>query len=311
MAKTQAAATTIQRALTVSPRDQARTATLTAPATATADQPAMRTIRKGTFDAAEDMRGRGGRRKTWTEGSPPASARMRRLVGLPHPSAIAHRRRHPRRPARPPTRMDPEPPRNAARTSRAAWGVGALLLWGALLGLALRLPPDGREHGDLGQFVGRFHPLVVHGPVAMLALVALMEVAGCVWRRRDIRTAAGWILALCAVAAFAAAFDGWLLAWSGGYRGRDVTRHMWGGVWLAGACAAALWARHGLSGSRRPAALYPLLLAAAIGLVVWTAHGGGSLSHGDDFLTARMPARLRALLGLQPPPARPAPPVPT
>lgn len=140
----------------------------------------------------------------------------------------------------------------------------------------------------------------------MIALVALLEIAGVAWRRQDLRAAAGWILALSAVAAFAAAFDGWLLAWSGGYRGRDVTRHMWGGVWLAGACAAALWTRPGLSGSRRPGVLYPVVLAAAVGLMLWTGHGGGSLSHGDDFLTAKMPARLRSLFGL-PPPAMPPP----
>ncbi len=30
----------------------------------------------------------------------------------------------------------------------------------------------------------------------------------------------------------------------------------------------------------------------------WTGHGGGAISHGDDFLTAKMPARLRTWLGL-------------
>src|ERR1035441_6088101 len=101
----------------------------------------------------------------------------------------------------------------------------------------------GREHGNLGQFIGRLHPLLVHGPVALIALVPLMELAGLSRRRAHLRSAAGWVLALAAFAAFAAAFDGWLLAWSGGLRGRDVTRHMWGGVWLAAACAAAVRAR--------------------------------------------------------------------
>jgi uncharacterized membrane protein len=199
-----------------------------------------------------------------------------------------------------------ESERTGARLPRAAWAVLALVLWGGLVALARWRPPDGREHGNLGQFVGRFHPLLVHGPVALIVLVAVMEAVGLGWRRPDLRAAAGWILAVAAVAAFAAAFDGWLLAWSGGYRGRDVTRHMWGGVWLAAVCAAALWARPGPGAGRGFSAAYALLLAGAVGLMVWTGHGGGAISHGDDFLTAKMPARLRAWLGV-PEPTRQAP----
>jgi uncharacterized membrane protein len=202
-------------------------------------------------------------------------------------------------------------PKRAPRAGPAAAALG-LGLWALLLLLALRLPPDGREHGNLAQFVGRLHPLLVHAPVALVALVAAMELAGWAWRRDDLRSAAGWILALTAAAALAAAFDGWLLAWSGGYRGRDVTRHMWGGVWLAPACAAALWARSGRPAGRRIPGAYPTLLAFSVGLMAWTGHGGGAISHGDGFLTDRMPARLRTWLGLPPlvvvPVAEPVPP---
>ena len=173
--------------------------------------------------------------------------------------------------------------------------VGAWLaagFWTALVLLVRRLPPDGHEHGDLGQFLGRFHPLLVHGPVAFIFLVPFLELAGRRPAWAHLRSAAGWVLAVAAAAAFAAAFDGWLLAWSGGYRGHDVTRHLWGGVMLAAVCAAATWARG------RANALYPALLVATLGLMVWTADGGGSITHGDGFLTERMPARLRSWLGL-------------
>jgi hypothetical protein len=123
-----------------------------------------------------------------------------------------------------------------------------------------------------------------------------MELAGLRREWAHLSSAAGWILAVAAVAAFAAAFDGWLLAWSGGYRGRDVTRHLWGGVWLAAFCATAVATRRG-KGPLRSAG-YPLLLTATVGLMVWTADGGGAITHGDGYLTDRMPARLRAWLGL-------------
>jgi uncharacterized membrane protein len=196
------------------------------------------------------------------------------------------------------------PNANEIRPSRlrTAAALLAIALWSALLFLVKRFPPDGRDHGDLGQFVGRLHPLLVHGPVALLVLVPAMELAGL---RRDwahLRSAAGWILAVAAIATFAAAFDGWLLAWSGGYRGRDVTRHLWGGVMLAAVCAGALAARYGKqAGPARIA--YPLLLTGTLCLMVWTADGGGAITHGDGYLTDKMPARLRALLGV---PAEPA-----
>jgi len=180
---------------------------------------------------------------------------------------------------------------------RTAATLLAMALWAGLLYLVKRFPPDGRDHGDLGQFVGRLHPLLVHGPVALLVLVPAMELAGLRREWAHLRSAAGWILAIAAAATFAAAFDGWLLAWSGGYRGRDVTRHLWGGVMLAAVCAAALRARSG-DGAAGPRVAYPLLLAATLGLMVWTADGGGAIIHGDGYLTAKMPQRLRVWLGL-------------
>jgi uncharacterized membrane protein len=184
-----------------------------------------------------------------------------------------------------------------------------VVLWGALVLLVLRLPPDGREHGNLGQFIGRLHPLLVHGPVALLLLVPLMELAGLRPRLVHLRAASGWTLAVAVVAAYAAAFDGWLLAWSGGYRGHDVTRHMWGGVWLVAACVLAARARSARTGPCAMPGAYTALLAIAVGLIVWTGHGGGEISHGDDFLTERMPARLRSWLGMRAPAAE-APPAP-
>ncbi len=201
--------------------------------------------------------------------------------------------------------MAPHP--DQTRPGGTALAAAGAALWATLIVLVLRHPLDGHEHGDLGQFIGRLHPLLVHGPVALIALVPVMELAGLGARRAHLRAAAGWILALAAAAALAAAFDGWLLAWSGGLRGRDVTRHMWGGVWLAAVCIAAALARCAADRGGAGRAVYAALLVFAVGLMVWTGHGGGAISHGDDFLTERMPARLRAWLGLPPPLARAAP----
>src|SRR6266404_7822794 len=112
------------------------------------------------------------------------------------------------------------------------FGIGAAFLL-ILLWPLLHASPDGLEHGDLNQFVGRFHPLVVHLPIAFLLLVLLLECAGLVRRWNHVRESAEFVLVLALISAFVAVFLGWLLAWSGGYEGKLVTSHMWGGFSLA------------------------------------------------------------------------------
>ena len=192
----------------------------------------------------------------------------------------------------PSARTEPTAPRNPSPSRGTGAALGAAAAWALLLFLARRLAPDGREHSEFGQFLGRLHPLLVHLPVAFLVLVPLLELAGRWPRWAHLRAAAGAILVLASASALLAALDGWLLAWSGGYRGNGVTHHLWAGVLFTAVCAAAAWARG------RTRVFYPPLLAAAVGLMIWTAHGGGSLSHGEGFLTDTMPAALRSLLGM-------------
>jgi hypothetical protein len=177
---------------------------------------------------------------------------------------------------------------------RLAHAIPPLLIWCGFLIFLREVPPDGREHGDLGQFFGRFHVLLVHVPLVLLLLVPAFELMGRSPRWAHLRPAAGSLLSLTAFLTFVTALDGWLLAWSGGYRGHGVTLHMWLGAWLAGVCGAAALARCGAL----PRMAYPTLLAAAVGLMVWTGHTGGSITHGDDFLTEKLPPRMRAWLGM-------------
>jgi len=188
----------------------------------------------------------------------------------------------------------------ASRIRAASLGLPPLL---ALSALAFFRPPDGREHAAAAQFIGRFHPTIVHFPIALLALVLVLETAGLSRRRAALREAAGFVLVLATLAAFAAALLGWLLAWSGGSHGPLVTRHLWAGVGLCFACILCGGLRR-----RAPAGsgfLYGLTLAASVALMVWTAHLGGQLTHGESYLTQYMPARVRAWIGL--PPLRPTP----
>jgi uncharacterized membrane protein len=192
-----------------------------------------------------------------------------------------------------------------SRPSRIFIGIGFAAV--ALLGyLARRLPPDGVERSVTAQFVGRLHPLLVHAPIVLILLVPLFEFVGAFERWRDLRAAAGFLLGLSAIASIFAAFDGWLLARSGGYGGLLVTGHLWGGVWLAGLSLVAVALRGVSAGYPVRTAAYRVLLVSMVGLLFWTSDQGGMLTHGDTFLTEYMPGRLRSLLGVAPAKAKPA-----
>lgn len=172
-----------------------------------------------------------------------------------------------------------------------------------LSALARLRPPDGREHAPLIQFAGRFHPLVVHFPIALLALALLMEAAGRRPGRATLREAAGFVLGFATIAAYVAAGLGWMLAWSGGFRGHSVILHLWAGIWLCLACLVCAALRR--PGPAGPGARYVAALAITVVLMAWTGHLGGKLSHGDDYLTHYLPGRIRRWVGLAPlrPPA--------
>jgi uncharacterized membrane protein len=167
-------------------------------------------------------------------------------------------------------------------------GVAAILPLPILL---IYAPPDGQQRAELAQFFGRFHPLAVHIPIALLLLVPILECATLARERSHLRQSAGFVLGLATVAAIASAWLGWLLAWSGGYEGSLVTRHMWGGISLA-AVSLACWGFH-----RWKRSVYAVALLATVGLMIWTSDQGGKLTHGENFLTEHLPAPLRHWLG--------------
>ncbi len=147
------------------------------------------------------------------------------------------------------------------------------------------------EAAEMGLFIGRFHPLLVHMPIGLITLVFVLEVLGR-WRRFEHATAAnGIILVLAAPAAACSAVCGWLLSDGGGYDQQLLAWHKWLGVGVAAACALALLLRW----MEQRAAYGVVLTATCLGLVV-ASHFGGSLTHGSDYLTRYAPEPLRGLL---------------
>jgi mono/diheme cytochrome c family protein len=180
---------------------------------------------------------------------------------------------------------------------RLRLGFLALALIFLLSALFIFLPPDGLERVPWAQFLGRFHLLTVHFPIALILLVPLLELAGRDQRFSFLRSSVDFVLALAMLSSLVAATLGWCLARSDGYSGRLVTQHMWGGVSVAAACWLC-WMLRGYFRSSRSDFTYLLALLLAVGLVSWTGYRGGQISQGENHLTEQMPPALKRLIGL-------------
>ena len=166
-----------------------------------------------------------------------------------------------------------------------------------ILGLIVFLPPDGAQRAPWMQFVGRFHLLTIHFPIALILLVPILELAGFSYRFDYLRLSAGFVLGFATLGATVAAMLGWFLARSGGYSGPLVTQHMWGGVSVAAVCWLC-WILRARSGHPGMGFLYAVVLAGCVGLVGWTGYRGGQLSQGENHLIEFMPDPLREGLGI-------------
>ena len=186
--------------------------------------------------------------------------------------------------------------RNCGILSRFRLGLVMLAPILVVAALVAFLPPDGNERADWVQFIGRFHPLLVHFPIALFLLVPILEMVGRSARFAYLHLSVSFVLALATLGATTAALLGWCMGRSGGYSGMLITQHMWGGVVLSLVCWVCWLLRTWLP---ELCLTYAVALALGVGMVAWTGYRGGQLSLGPNHLTEHMPNGLRNLLGVE------------
>lgn len=140
----------------------------------------------------------------------------------------------------------------------------------------------------LYSWLGRWHPAVVHFPIALFLVAALLEAAAVVGRRAWLTDGARILIALAALSALAAAGLGWLaMGLPGPAEDLTHTLHRWIGTGVALAGLAAWWAKERSVrplARRADRALYAGLLAALTVAVLLNAYLGGALTHGVNHL---------------------------
>jgi mono/diheme cytochrome c family protein len=146
--------------------------------------------------------------------------------------------------------------------------------------------PEGRPTSVLG-WLGRFHVVALHFPIALLAAAALAEVIAAGRGRGSPPPAVRFCVLVGAIGAVATAALGWLHADFGGHGSASaatLSLHRWLGTTTALWAVAIAWASEWDCRLGQRSWLCRFVLWSGALVLAATAHLGGVLVHGPDFL---------------------------
>lgn len=147
---------------------------------------------------------------------------------------------------------------------------------------------------DFTNFVGRFHPILVHLPIGFLLLGILME-----WYQRWKKTEKlsdliGYAWLLGAIGGAFAAFCGWWLGETGLYFEDDLFLHRWVGILIVIISLVGWWLKK--DSTRHSAATHRITNLLILGLLIFEGHLGGNLTHGASYLFEYAPEPIKNLM---------------
>jgi mono/diheme cytochrome c family protein/uncharacterized membrane protein len=135
---------------------------------------------------------------------------------------------------------------------------------------------------SVSEFIGRFHPVLVHLPIGILVLACLFLWLSSKPSLAYLQPAIPVMLFWGMLSALASCITGYLLSQSGDYDSDLVGWHQWMGIGVAAISTVFyfLCRKNNFLKKQRFAAVFLLLVT------MITGHFGGSLTHGTDYLTA-------------------------
>lgn len=149
--------------------------------------------------------------------------------------------------------------------------------------------------GEWMNYLGHFHPVVVHLPIGILFVAFILELVA--WKQKQ-AALLKHAIEICLIAGFAGAviscLFGWFLSREGGYDESTLQLHQWMGIAVA-ALAGISW----LIKKKNAAKPYRFLLITIFILLLLTGHLGGNMTHGEDYLTAGLPQPFAKWFGVE------------
>lgn len=171
--------------------------------------------------------------------------------------------------------------------------LAAVLAW--VLVLTEGLAATG-ESVEWAQFVGRFHPVVLHLPIGLFLGLCAIELVALRQRSVEIQRCALLLVWLMALTSAFAAYCGLLLASNGDYSGETFAWHKWLGIGFATVTLLlAFFKMLAVQASLFGSLLYRVLMLGLLLLLPAVSHYGGHLTHGVGYLTQYAPEWLNAL----------------
>jgi uncharacterized membrane protein/mono/diheme cytochrome c family protein len=130
---------------------------------------------------------------------------------------------------------------------------------------------------NITEFIGRFHPVLVHLPIGVLLIAALFQWLSRKEKYQSLSSAVSITLFWGMISAILSCISGYLLSNSGDYDGDLVSNHQWFGIAVANISIFA----YGLNRRNKDNIWVTGLMVL---LIIITGHLGGSITHGSDYL---------------------------
>lgn len=137
-------------------------------------------------------------------------------------------------------------------------------------------------------FLGRLHPLVLHFPIVLIILALLVEVAGRFYRLKVGENTMMVILIAAALSTLISVTAGYFLFASGDYSGSLIERHFWAGAITGAFVFLTLGLYYVHKAVSRGYYMYLSALFLTNAAVGYTSHLGGSITHGQNYLTEHL-----------------------
>lgn len=131
---------------------------------------------------------------------------------------------------------------------------------------------------SITEFIGRFHPVLVHLPVGILLLAVLFQWLSLKEKFQSLQVAVGITLFCGMLSAIASCVSGYLLSTTDDYDKSLIFKHQWFGIAVAVISVIAWYLNK--KNKQTKWVMLPMVL-----LIIITGHLGGSITHGSDYLT--------------------------
>jgi len=135
-------------------------------------------------------------------------------------------------------------------------------------------------------FVGRFHPLLVHLPIGVLLLACLFQWLILLPRWGYLKNVIPFMFLLGLLAAIFSCISGYFLSLSGDYEGDTTNQHQWFGIATAVA-ALLMCVIYRLNPGEWTSRIGGVIVVVLLSI---TGHLGGTLTHGEGYLTEGLSA---------------------